>query len=436
MPAQTRQSHTDAFLRDADPILAAAQPLLVPLRTQLQAVDPAALLARVCWSGICEPGDRAAGALIASLGPEAIFPLLAGHDGVVVEALSEYQLHDEHDWPAAFARWRPRLHPERIYAALRNAAQVNATVVVPGDVAWPKGLDALGESQPHALWVRGQLAALAGCEQSVAIVGARAASNYGVETTADLTAGLSDQRCTIVSGGAYGIDAAAHRTAIASDAPTVAVLAGGVDRLYPAAHRGLFTQIIGSGAVISELIVGQAPERWRFIQRNRIIAALAAVTVVVEAGRRSGALHTARSALEIGRAVGAVPGPIHSAASAGCHQLIRDGLAQLVTGTDDIMQLWRESTGLGWCSPELQLDIDEPPATSQRSDYARLATAHSDAARRIYDALRPRSAKPPEALAAHAGMSMNEVRAALVELEMGGLAVPCDTGWRRGEQRH
>lgn len=97
------------------------------------------------------------------------------------------------------------------------------------------------------------------------------------------------------------------------------------------------------------------------------------------------------------------------------------------------MQLRRESTGLGWCSPELQLDIDDPDTTSQRSDYARLATSHSDAARRIYDALRPRSAKPPEALAAHAGMSMREVRAALVELEVSGLAVPCDTGWRRSD---
>ncbi len=432
MPAQTRQSDTEVFRRDAAHVLATAQPLLAPLRTQLDTIDPATLFARVCWSAVCEPGDRAAGTLIAALGPEAIFPLFAGNEAVVAEALSERQLTGEHDWSAAIARWRPRLHLERISAACRNAAQVNARVVVPGDAAWPTGLAALGDSQPHALWVRGRLEALAACGKSVAIVGARAASNYGVEAAADLTAGLSDQGFAIVSGGAYGIDAAAHRTALASDATTVAVLAGGVDRLYPAAHRQLFAQIIHSGAVVSELIVGQAPERWRFIQRNRIIAALATVTVIVEAGRRSGALHTARSALEIGNPVGAVPGPIHSAASAGCHQLIRDGLAQLITGTEDTVQLWRESAGFGWCSPELQIDIPESVTDSQRSDHARVATEHSDAARRIFDALRPRSTKTPEALAVHAGMSMREVRAALVELELSGWAVQHDTGWRRG----
>ncbi|MEF3322154.1 DNA-processing protein DprA [Gulosibacter sp. GYB002] len=411
-------------------LVAALHPYLAALRRDLPEADAARLAAYICWSGICEPGDAAAGALVAQFGPETVYALFAGKEEQLYRLIEQHHLDEYQAWGAAFARWRPRLRHERMVSACHNAAQLGVRLLVPDDPQWPAGLDALGESSPHVLWVRGDLEALRGCAKSVALVGARAASTYGTTTTADLAAGLSDRGFTIVSGGAYGIDAAAHRTALASEAPTVAVLAGGVDRLYPAANRGLFEQIIARGALVSELVVGQAPERWRFIQRNRIIAALTQVTVVVEAGARSGALHTANGALQIGRKVGAVPGLVHSAASVGCHRLIQDELARLVTDSDDIVQLWRESEGIDFAAPQLDLEIPDAlrPDRAGGDKLRQLSVG----ARRMHDALRVRGARLPEELAEHAGMSMVEVRAALTELELHGFAVADAGGWRRG----
>ena len=183
------------------------------------------------------------------------------------------------------------------------------------------------------------------CQRAVAIVGSRAATAYGAHVATEIAASLSGQGWTVVSGAAYGIDAAAHHGALVAGGATVAVLACGVDHAYPRGHADLLASIAAHGAVISEYPPGQLPQRRRFLARNRLIAALTAGTVVVEAGLRSGALNAARHARELGRPVMAVPGPVTSSASGGCHQLIRDGQATCVTCAADVITDVSPATG-------------------------------------------------------------------------------------------
>jgi DNA processing protein len=189
------------------------------------------------------------------------------------------------------------------------------------------------------MWVLGDpdLATLA--DRSVSVVGARTSTSYGDAIAAGFGSGLAERGWTVVSGAAFGIDAAAHRGALSVDGPTVAVLAGGVDRPYPLAHSTLLARIAEVGSVVAEVAPGMAPTRPRFLLRNRIIAALPRGVVVVEAALRSGSLNTARTAAEIGRPVGVVPGPVTSMMSAGCHQARRDGLAEIVTDVDEVIDL-------------------------------------------------------------------------------------------------
>ncbi|GAA1682037.1 DNA-processing protein DprA [Fodinicola feengrottensis] len=244
---------------------------------------------------------------------------------------------------------------------LEKAAKVGARLAIPGDAEWPEAslfglarlaarrqaLVASGSSvstiersvaPPVALWLRGPLRLADTVRQSVAVVGSRAASGYGSHVTAELSYGLAIRDWTVVSGGAYGIDGSAHRGALAADGQTVAVLACGVDVPYPPGHAGLFDQIAHSGLLVSEWPPGTTPRRPRFLVRNRVIAALTAGTVVVEAGARSGARATARRATELGRVVMAVPGPVNSGTSVGCHQLLRSGLAILVTRAEEVLE--------------------------------------------------------------------------------------------------
>ena len=211
-------------------------------------------------------------------------------------------------------------------------------MLVPGDDGWPDGVDRLAHP-PYCLYVRGDADLAALTERSVAVVGSRAASEYGLRVAGDLADGLVARGWTVVSGAAYGIDAAAHRAALAADGPTVAVLACGADRAYPATHRGLLDAVARTGAVVSEVPPGCAPYRSRFLARNRLIAALARATVVVEASLRSGSLTTAREARLLHLPVGAVPGPVTSMASAGCHALVRETDAVLVTDAGEVAEL-------------------------------------------------------------------------------------------------
>lgn len=276
--------------------------------------------ARVAWSRLAEPGDATARELIDKFG--------------VVDALA-VALRAATTKTAKYAARGRDLDPER---DLEIADRCDARVITPADRQWPIGLDDL-PVPPFCLFARGPLD-LATATTGVAVVGSRASTAYGEYMAADLSTGLSGQGFGIVSGAAFGIDGAAHRATLAVDGQTIAVLAGGVDRPYPAAHSHLLAQIAEAGVVVSEVPPGSAPTRIRFLERNRLIAAMTAGTLVVEAGLRSGARNTARRAAEIGRPVGAVPGPATSMASAGCHQMVRDCAAVLVTDADEAAELF------------------------------------------------------------------------------------------------
>ncbi|SEF38135.1 DNA processing protein [Amycolatopsis pretoriensis] len=260
----------------------------------------------------------------------------------------------------------------RAEAGLRTAAELGARFVIPEDDEWPTeifdGLRVLAADDstlagpPLGLWVRGEprLDELASAH-SVAIVGARAATEYGEHHAAEFAYALASRNVTVFSGAAYGIDGAAHRGALATDRPaaTIAVLPCGIDSAYPAGHVGLLQRIAAAGAIVSEYPPGVPPARHRFLQRHRLLAALTTATVVVEAGQRSGARHAARLAAELGRPVLAIPGPVSSAVSAGCHKLIQDGTARLVTSADEVIAVLDESE-----------EVDADPKAAVPADVA------------------------------------------------------------------
>ena len=286
-------------------------------------------IAAAIWSITTEPGDPAIGYLINELGP---------HQALEFTLNPAHPAYDGIDMDLLRARVLPRMTEDTITTAFGQASRIGATLITPGHEHWPAGLADLGIHRPHALWVRGNSALLTG-QPSTAIVGARAATGYGEHVAMELSAGLVDRGHTIVSGAAYGIDGMAHRAALASRGSTIAYLAGGIDRYYPSGHDALLTRITEAGAVVSEVGCGQAPTKWRFLQRNRLIAATSGATIVVEAGWRSGSLNTAGHASTLNRPLGAVPGPITSAASSGCHRLIRDHGATIITTPDEAAAL-------------------------------------------------------------------------------------------------
>ena len=237
----------------------------------------------------------------------------------------------------ALARWRAKLPAIPPDGGLAGCERGGIRLVCPGDPGWPPGLDDLGTARPCALWVRGTADLRACCEKFLSIVGARAATAYGTHVATEIAAELAGMGWAIVSGAAYGADAAAHHGVLAAGGVTIAVLACGPDVSYPRTHRGLLADIAASGAVVSEYPPGRSPSRPRFLARNRVIAAMARGTVVVEAATRSGTLVTARNASDLSRPLMAVPGPVTSAMSAGCHSLIREGRAVCVTSAADIV---------------------------------------------------------------------------------------------------
>lgn len=388
------------------------------------------LFARITWNSVVEPGDGAAGALTSLLGPESCFALADGHIESVAEALAGFHA-GELELAKAMHRWAPRLDLERVAGLCESAAKVGLRFISPEDPAWPSALDDLGDHAPQGLWFRGRADVLARSDRSVAIVGSRASSPYGERVAGDLAAEVSTRSLAVVSGGAYGIDAAAHRAALAATGSTIAILAGGADRLYPAGNRALLERIGRDGAVITEAPVGQSPTRWRFLQRNRLIAALAQATIVVEAGSRSGALNTANHAMHLGRPLGAVPGPVTSAASVGCHRLLKEQHAQLVEHSEDVTALWQEgAVTLPTSSVPEPIDARTvSPAVQPGDDSSGLSMT----AIRARDALRPRRRRRIAELARESGMSPQEVRAGLVELQLAGLAEEDEGGWRKAQ---
>ncbi|PJJ71776.1 DNA processing protein [Diaminobutyricimonas aerilata] len=381
--------------------------------------------ARAAWTGISEPGDRVAGALVAALGAAGALEALIARAQPVEFAASVADAGGElgsEELAEGMARWAPRLASGLAVIALQQARRFGVRLVVPGDPEWPIGVDDLGAHAPIALWVRGDPALLTQATGGVALVGARAATGYGEHVTMEASSGLVDRGYAIVSGAAYGIDGMAHRAALASDGVTIAVLAGGLDRFYPSGHEALLTRIVEHGAVVSEVPCGTPPTKWRFLQRNRVIAAMSAATVVLEAGWRSGSLNTAAHASALGRPLGAVPGPVTSSASAGCHRLVREFGATLVTTPDEMAELaprddreHRRGDGLG-----------EPVGADGRHPAARGLPPD---AIRVLDALSTRAPRDSGDVAARAGLSPAAARATLGMLELDGAVTASAAGW-------
>lgn len=287
--------------------------------------------ARIALSYMSEPADAVLGKFVRALGAEHALQTLV--KDVIDHPSTEHQ--------ALIARTRPRWKEGLVDWTLAACERHGLTFVFPDDDAWPAQLNDLGDTAPLMLYVRGDVTALTYKRSSyVSIVGARAATAYGEMVTRDITTDLALDHY-IVSGGAYGIDGTAHRAALSVGGRTICFLAGGADRAYPAGHTQLIDNIAQrGGAVLSEVPPGSAPTKWRFLMRNRLIAALGYGSVVVEAGYRSGSLNEAGHAKSLGRKVGAVPGPITSPASAGTHRLLQEApAAYLITSAADVREM-------------------------------------------------------------------------------------------------
>jgi DNA processing protein len=384
-------------------------------------VHPGLRRARAWLSRVTEPGTIDFWRFVDAVGPvEAARQLRAGRAPERIRSLVG-----------------ARAQQDETLADLRRAERCGARLVVPEDDEWPAlplhALTVAVSSEPDdhkqqpdrtlapvppvALWARGPARLDELVERSVAIVGSRASTAYGEHVAGELGHQLGERGWTVVSGGAFGIDAAAHRGAMAAEAPTVAVLACGVDRPYPAAHGALFHRIAETGLLVSEWPPGCAPLRHRFLVRNRLIAALTRGTVVVEAAARSGAQATARRAQQLGRQVLVVPGPVTSAMSVGCHELLREEElgATLVASAAHVI------SAVGRIGDDLAERAERP--TSPRDGL-------SDLAARVLDACPVRSGVPPERLAAVAGCDVLEVMRVLPALELAGLVEWTGTGWR------
>jgi DNA processing protein len=398
-------------------------------------------LARAALTYLAEPGDPALGALLEICEPAEILAavkadlLPATGPGCGDSPASRKALE------RALGRWRARLPALPGAADIVAACRDGIRLVCPGDPQWPERLDELGQARPYALWLRGRADLPAACLRSVSVVGSRAATGYGAHVAGEIAADLGGQGWVVVSGGAYGIDAAAHRGALATNATTIAVLACGVDHPYPVGHAELFADIADSGLVISEWPPGRHPARLRFLVRNRVIAALTCGTVIVEAGQRSGALNTARHAAELGRPLMAVPGPVTSRESVGCHQIIRDWGATCVTCAADVIEMVSPLDAAD--GP----DIPEVPgvlATTSVMRSAPTAPSAGPASRepalsrdeldldsaRVLDAFPSRGAAGTSTIAVEAGVDLDTVLRCLGLLAGCGFIERCDRGWR------
>lgn len=373
-------------------------------------------LARAALTYLAEPSDHWLGkAVLGSGAARTLDDIKAGRyvqkagNGQAVRAAAE----------RAVARWRVRLGelpgPDALAAFRRRGIRL----VCPGDPEWPSQLEHLGTAAPYALWARGNGDLRFSCLRSVALVGSRAATAYGSYVAAEIAASIAARGWAVVSGAAYGIDAAAHRGALGAGGVTVAVLACGVDQPYPAGHKDLLDAIAEAGVVVSEWPPGRNPTRLRFLVRNRVIAALSAATLVVEAGERSGALNTGRHARDLNRSLMAVPGPVTSQQSAGCHAIIRDWGGTLVTGAIDVLEM---------VAPLGEDAVNRPAASQAKPVLPRDALDLESAA--VLDALPIRGGIGTTAVAARAGLDPGTVVRCLGALAAGGLAQRCEDGWR------
>lgn len=288
---------------------------------------------RIRLTATIGPADPVAGEIVDNLGVEGLIDVLEGRLPLPEQTPETLQEKVE-NW---CKRWQSADIME-VEAQLLRAAE--AQVIIPSDPQWPAGLHGLGGLEPWCLWVRGNAEALRQpLRRTVSIVGSRNASPYSQRVASTLATGLAEAGVSIVSGGAFGVDVAAHEGSLVAGGATIAVMAGGIDVDYPRQNIPVFREICKSGgALIAEVPCGVRPMRHRFLERNRLIAALAEVTVVIQAAHRSGALSTAAAARELGRQLGAVPGPIVNSDYAGSNLLLREG-AVCITEVQDVLEL-------------------------------------------------------------------------------------------------
>lgn len=413
-----------------------------------------ARLARAALTRLVEPGDELAVQTVAALGPERALALLTGRDRLQP---AERDLLSDHAgsgpalgrrWSAGLARWAPRaerLDPARDLVALHR---LGGGLLIPEDDAWPAALHDLGAAAPLGLWFRGA-GTLPAAARALAVVGSREATAYGRQVTSAIVSRAVRAGACVVSGGAYGIDGAAHRAALDAardlrpghaDAgapgpvPTVAVLAGGLDRFYPAGHEDMLRAVMEAGLLLSEMPPGASPTRYRFLHRNRLIAALSGAVVVVEARWRSGAQNTAGHALALGREVGVVPGPITSPSSAGCHRLLQEAPVRLVADPAQALDLLPPDRGAGGGPGRSDAVADAPAAASAEPAHestARPTDGLSVEELLVCEALPVRRAVDVDALTVSAGLSLPTVLAVLTRLARRGLAERVDDRWRR-----
>jgi DNA processing protein len=369
--------------------------------------------ARVALSFLAQPGDPVMGAALRTRSAAELLALVTGADANG-EAVLVGQPEDD-ALSRALPRWRDRLGEVPTVARLAAWRQTGLRVIIPGDAEWPTQLDDLGDARPLVLWVRGTADLRFSCLNSVSMVGSRAASGYGNHVALEMAATLAEHDVGVISGGAFGIDASSHRGALAGGGSTVAVLAGGLEFGYPRGHAELFLAIAARGVLVSECPPGRGPTRPGFLIRNRIIAALSRGTVVVEAALRSGALNSARHARELCRPVMAVPGPVTSEQSAGCHELIRDYGAMCVTCASDVLDHigagGRTGGGLR-LGPAVPRDTLDPVALA------------------VLEELPLRGGRGPASVAVRAGVDLDTALRCLGLLAASGFAERCEVGWR------
>jgi DNA processing protein len=398
-----------------------------PPAVQLSAVK----LARAALTYLAEPGDPALGALLGICEPEEVLAAIkadmlpATGPGCGDSPASRAALE------RALGRWRVRLPALPSDADIAGACRDGIRLVCPGDPEWPSGLDQLGQARPYGLWLRGNTDLAFSCQRSVSMVGSRAATGYGAHVAGEIAADLGERGWVIVSGGAYGIDAAAHRGALVTEGVTIAVLACGVDYPYPAGHAELFSAIAAQGLVVSEWPPGCHPARTRFLIRNRVIAALTCGTVIVEAGERSGALNTARHAAELGKPLMAVPGPVTSAQSAGCHRIIREWGAACVTRAADIIEMLSPLSVADALAPADRLGFVTAPDRGSPTRDSRSSRDDLDIdGARVLDALPARGGAGTSTIAVQAGVDLDTVLRCLGVLAGYGFIERGDGGWR------
>jgi DNA processing protein len=400
--------------------------------------------ARVVLSILTEPGDEVLAALLRKVPASEIAAVVMSRhedpasllltlraddlfDDAGVGELDACVLSDQRGTVGKLAarraieRWRKRraaVPPPARLAVWENAGY---RIVCPGQAEWPTQLDDLGSAKPIVLWLRGPADLRFSCLRSVSVVGSRAATAYGSHVATELAAELAGLGWAVISGGAFGIDASAHRGALAVDGTTIAVLASGLNFGYPKGNADMFAAIAHNGVLVSECPPDRPPTRPGFLVRNRVIAALSRGTLIVEAALRSGAINTARHAQELNRPVMAVPGPITSDQSAGCHELIRESVATCVTGARDVIEL------ISPLGDDATSPVQEPAIPADGLDPVTAS---------VLQAVARRTGRGPATIATIAGVDLDTALRCLGLLAATGYVERCDQGWRTRKSLH